>query len=192
MIWAMSQGKGELINFTQIRRRKGSDRALESVFGENQRALRAFVIQRASIEGVEVEDVVQEVFLRLANDRALLSKVASRDTKARSYLFTMANNLIVDICRKLNVRKKYQDIVCEELTESIELERSVIAQKELAVMKEVIVGLKPEWRETFVLNRFGGMSYREISEHLGITVKQVENHMAKSLIRIRKAQEEFG
>lgn len=188
----MGQDDRKLIDFRLRRRQMGSSLELEAMFDEHRQALRAFVAQRANLEGVDVDDVTQEVFLKIASNKPLLSRLANQGAAARSFLFTMANNLIVDICRKLNVRKKYHDVVSEEMRGSVDLERTVIAERELEAIKAVILGLKPEWRETFVLNRFGGMSYREIAEHLDITVKQVENHMARSLMRIRKAQEKLG
>lgn len=184
--------KQNVVDLQMVKSQMKTDSRLITILGEHYGALRTFVFQRATMEGVEAEDVLQEVFLRLTDDVELLRRVTSEEFKTRAYLYRMANNLMLDMCKRRDVRRKHKGRVEESYREEPELERQVSGQQELEVMKKVILSLKPEWRNTFLLNRFGGLSYREISKQQGISVKQVENYMIQALIRIRKARHELG
>ena len=52
---------------------------------------------------------------------------------------------------------------------------------------DVIDRLPEKCRLVFILNRFEELSYKEVAERLGISVKTVENQMSKAL-RILRAE----
>ena len=184
----MREHVSKVVDIRAGQRSEGPSADLEALFGEHYASLRAFIIQRAHIEGVDADDVLQDVFLKLAQDKKLLGMLAVQGQKARSYLFTMANNHIVDLYRKIQVRRRYQDTARMEEEPSVELERSVIALDQLKQVKAALMEMKTEWREAFVMNRFGRMSYREIAAHFGVTTNTVDNWMVQALVRIRSVQ----
>ena len=167
------------------------EQALERLFGEHHTALRAFLRMRFGVRD-EMEDIVQEVFIRLARLDNLPQRMPAGDRSNRSYIFAVANNLIVDMerskARQRNYLEKFQahgreeDEVLDDTPESITL-----AVEELEQFKKVILGLKPTWREAFILNRFKHKSYSETAIEMGVTVKQVERFIKNALVRVRKA-----
>lgn len=189
----MSGGLGSVVKFV-VKRHKRDIKHLEQLFGDHSQALLDFVRQRAELCGFDPEDVMQEVFARLAANTELMQRMRDGSVNTRPYLFQMANNLLVDLIRRRSTRTQYESNLKQEWEASrhnVEHgpESAVIAQKDLDLLKKVIVDLKPAWREAFLLNRFEGMSYSEISVRMGVTKKQVENYMARALIRIKRAQE---
>ena len=54
-------------------------------------------------------------------------------------------------------------------------------QEQGYLLKQVILGLPPIYRDTFVLNRFMGLTYGEIAQRYGITTKAVEYRMSQAL-----------
>ena len=134
---------------------------------------------------------MQELFARLMEVEQLEEKMSDATGSNRSYLLTMANNLIVDRQRRLRVRTSYaaaqREIESEQMDEHTP-ERIVAAQLELEAIKAVIRNMRLNWRVALVLQRFRNMSYAEIALHMGVTEKQVENYIVRAMRRIRKAR----
>lgn len=132
---------------------------------------------------------MQELFTRLMSVKRLEEKMSDSTGSSRSYLLTMANNMIVDRQRRLRVRRAYaaeQRASERERVEARTPERIVAAQLELEAIKAVIMDMRLNWRLAIVLQRFGNMSYEDIASHMGVTVKQVENYIVRAMRRIRK------
>lgn len=189
----MSSGSDSVVKLV-VKRHKRDQKHLERLFGDHSQALLDFVRQRAKLSGFDPEDVMQEVFTRLASNAELIERMKDGSVNTRPYLFQMANNLLIDLIRRSSTRNQYENTIKQEVESNLHSvehgpESLAIAQKDLDFLKKVILDLKPVWREAFLLNRFEGMSYSEISVRMGVTKKQVENYMARALIRIKRAQE---
>ena len=163
-------------------------RLVEQLFDEHARALRLFLMGW-SVPRDQVDDLVQELFTRLMGVDGLEQKMSARTGSNRSYLLTMANNMIVDRQRKSQVRSAYlaeqREIEPRRMDERTP-ERIVAAQLELEAMRSVIRNMRLNWRVAFVLQRFGNMSYEDIAIHMGVTVRQVERYMVRAMRRIRE------
>lgn len=187
--FVMVSGKNNVIDLT---RRKHSNRQqlIERLFNEHGDALCLFFRGRL-VPADEIEDMVQELFSRLIGVSGLESKMSASTGSNRAFLLTMANNMLVDIQRRQAVRRDYhmqqQNVEANKVNE-ITPEVIVAAHRDLDAVKSVIMGLRPTWRKAFVLNRFKMMSYREIAEHMDVTVKQVESYIAQAMSRLRKAE----
>ena len=172
------------------RERRGRRRLVKELFDRHARALRLFLLGRA-VPQDRIEDLLQELFARLMDADRLEEKMSDATGSNRSYLLTMANNLIVDRQRKLQVRSAYaaaqREIESEQMDERTP-ERIVAAQLELEAIKAVIMDMRLNWRLAIVLQRFGNMSYEDIASHMGVTVKQVENFIVRAMRRISKAR----
>ncbi|WIO74210.1 sigma-70 family RNA polymerase sigma factor [Porticoccaceae bacterium LTM1] len=184
---AMSRKEDNVLDF-HGRHHKAREKVLEQLFKAHGDALRSFLFGRTGAED-DPDDIVQEVFLRLVKMEGLQTKMADSHARNRAYIFTMANNLIVDIERRKALQRTYTNQLedCDQVQE-ITPEAAASAERDLSMLKQVIQEMKPAWRQAFVLNRFKFMSYTQIAKHMGVTVKQVENYMTQALVRVRDAQ----
>lgn len=172
------------------RQRETRKQVLERLFKEHEAAVCAFIRGRIGVAH-EPEDIVQEVFLRLAGIDDLVDKMQQSRGSCRAYIFTMANNLVVDLERRNARLRNYETSQRESgeaLVEHITPEVAIAAYRDLELVKRVIMDLRPSWRRAFVLSRFKFLSYPQIAERMGVTVKQVENFMTQALSRIRAAE----
>lgn len=135
----------------------------------------------------EVEDLSQNVFLKLWEIRSRLDSVNS----FRSYLFTMVRNAIIDVLSK---RKTSPDInllpeaVLKDVS-SADVLSSIDARK-MGLIINMAVSLMPEQRrKVFIMSRKEGASHKEIAASLGISVKTVEYHISKALSTLREIVE---
>ena len=79
----------------------------------------------------------------------------------------------------------YEVIFSDEIFDTAETkEIQYIIEKTLEKMPERV-------RKIFELSRFEGLRYREIAEHLSISIKTVEANMGKALKLFRKSLHEY-
>jgi RNA polymerase sigma-70 factor (ECF subfamily) len=60
-------------------------------------------------------------------------------------------------------------------------ERSILASQNLDLLLDVIEGLPPKCKQVFLMSRAHGMTYAEIAEHCGISVKMVEKQISRAV-----------
>ncbi len=172
----------------QFPRKDGVSDALQRIALEHGPALRRFVGARLSAHP-DHEDVVQETFLRVARQQDVEERLSRSLDSVRSYLFSIATNVIRDSYRKAVTRQKYDDLT-RDRARARGLESSaedvVSAQEQLGNVKAAIMRLSPECRDAFVLNRFEGLSYREVADTMNVSVSMVEKHIMRALAEIRR------
>jgi RNA polymerase sigma-70 factor (ECF subfamily) len=120
--------------------------------------------------GAEADDLVQETYLRIARYQR-----AGDIPHPRALLLRIAVNLDLDARRRARRREAATAAACPD--EGQDAPR----QAQAVLLKQVILSLPEPLREVFVLSRFGGLTYEQIGERLGLSVKTVEWRMSKAL-----------
>lgn len=131
-------------------------------------------------EALNPGDIVQEAFIKLWNNCA---KVLFE--KAKSFLFTVANNHMLNEISKEKTAQKYQEIKPKHYTH--ENPEYVLEENEyMEQLQSAINDLSEELRVTFLLNRIEGKKHQEIADMLGLSRKAVEKRIYKALALIRE------
>ncbi|WIO74797.1 RNA polymerase sigma factor [Porticoccaceae bacterium LTM1] len=174
------------------RPRETREEVLERLFNEHGSALRGFL--RARIGSyVDLDDIIQELFLKLAGMEDLDQRVGPQSGSNRAFLLTTANNLMVDMERRNATQYRYTSeygIEQRDIHSSDAPETIAQAVEELDIVRRAILDMRPKWRRAFVLHRFEHKSYRQIAEEMGVSVKQIEKLISSALTRIRAAVQE--
>lgn len=126
------------------------------------------------------KDKVQEAFIKLWEN---CSKVSP--DKAKSYLYTVANNLMLNEAAHQKVVLKYKQHKPKEHTnESPEflMQENEYMQK----LQNAIANLTEAERVAFLLNRVEGKRHKEIAALLDIGTKAVEKRIYSALKKLRK------
>ncbi|MDH3709713.1 MAG: RNA polymerase sigma factor [Cyclobacteriaceae bacterium] len=159
-----------------------SDVCKESVFQEifrkNAQDLHDFLYYKFGSENYP-GDLVQEAFIKLWNN---CSKVPPQ--KARSFLFTVARNQMLNELDKKKTVLKYQ----KQLSIDRDLETPQFKLEEREYMERLqrsIEELSEEQRVAFLLNRIEGKKHQEIADILGISRKAVEKRIYTALSKLR-------
>lgn len=120
-------------------------------------------------------DIVQEAFIKLwDNCRKVLPE------KARSFLFTVANNQMLNELAKRKTVFKFTQEKHKASTE--ESPQYLMEENEYLVrLQRAIEELTEEQRVAFLLNRIEGKKHKEIAEILGISQKAVEKRIYTAL-----------
>ena len=124
-------------------------------------------------------DAVQEAFVKLWEN---CKKVSPE--KARAYVYTVANNLYLNVLKAEKVRLKYANKSSETSYESPEF---IMEEKEFKdKLDRALDSLPDNQRTTFLLNRIDGKKYAEIAEMEGVSVKAIEKRMHLALKALRE------
>ena len=119
-------------------------------------------------------DMIQEAFMALWNNCHKVSP-----DKAKSYLFTVANNMTLKSIDKGKSAEKY--ISRQELNPVSEDPQQSLEGKEFSEKLNSALNDMPETqRVAFMLNKVEGKKHREIAEMLGISQKAVEKRIYKA------------
>lgn len=125
----------------------------------------------------KAKDAVQDVFLKLwESDMGLI------DATAKSLLFTMTRNACIDMIRKEQKEEEEQRYSMNPEVDEEEMDNLWLKEKIINSVRH----LPPKCREIFTLSKMNGLTYAEIAEHLGISVKTVESQMYKAYNIIRE------
>ena len=145
-----------------------------------RRPLLSFFSRRTP-SGADNEDLVQEVFLRLAK-RERLSEIERVD----SYLFQTAANVLGDWRRKQTTHSAgAHDPISEAVPEvAASPERVLIDKDELERLIAALAFLPEKTRMIFTLYHFEGLMHSEIARQLGVAVRTVENHIARANVHL--------
>ena len=154
------------------------EKTFEKVFANHAQSLRNFIYFKCG-DTAQADDLVQDAFVKLWNNCA---KVPFQ--KAKSYLYTLANNAFLNEVAHQKVKLKYKPHASKGITN--ESPEFILREKEFKKeLEAAIAKLSEKQREVFLLNRIEKKKYREIAELLEISVKAVEKRMHGALVSLR-------
>ncbi len=126
------------------------------------------------------ENILQDTFLYIWENRSKLNP----DQNLKTYLFTTVRNKSLNHLRSSGESKKSDEDIAE-----IEDDRSIHAGLENLelgeAVKKAVNKLPDKCKEIFELSRYDNLTYREISETLGISQKTIEAQMSRAYRKLR-------
>jgi RNA polymerase sigma-70 factor (ECF subfamily) len=155
----------------------GDSKAFDLLYFHFCNRLHRFVFSLVKIE-TETEGIVQEVFIKVWENRTQLKKHASFE----SFLFTVAYNATMSHLRKKATEVKYIEYIKSIQIEAIQplIDEKLDLDEFNQTLNEVINKLPDRQQQVFKLKHFEDYSYKQIAEKLQISINTVENHMVKS------------
>ena len=128
-------------------------------------------------------EIVDELFVQLWIKREDIMKI----NDLRVYLYTATKNASLNY-----ISKKAQQIETEpyenlqvQMTDLVSPEQIMITKEMLQKIKEVIDSLPPRCKLIFKFVREDGLSYSEVAEILGLSIKTIDAQMVIAVSRIR-------
>lgn len=175
--------RNQKINLLTYKVTKGDEAAFETVFFMYYPRLQKYA-QSILHDSQEAEDLVQDVFIQIWNNREIL------DDKLcfSSYVFTLVKNRCLNAIKKKVVESnfvKHQiDFKTEELYHiSFDGDDNFISiQEQLKIEIEKVMQKMPARCQTaFRLKWLEGKKIREIAELMNISTTMVDKHLAKGI-----------
>lgn len=138
----------------------------------------------------EVEDLVQEVFLKM---QARGAGAKERPENIEGYLFKTAANVLITHHRRrasqgwtrFDPLDGYPDPL-----DDLSPERVLIGRQAIDHVAEALRRLPPRARQAFLLHRFEELTYPLIAARMGVSVKAVEALIARAMQRLGELVED--
>jgi RNA polymerase sigma factor (sigma-70 family) len=134
----------------------------------------------SGLAGIDVEDVMQELWLRCCRtDTASISN-------PRSYLFRMGHNLVLNLAReaaRARARDAEWGYVNNRDKDAVEMpsaERSLLASEQLALVDDTLLNVGHRAAGIFRRYRIDGVDQRRIAEEFGVSLSTVEKDLRKA------------
>ena len=138
---------------------------------------------RGDFPGVrDIDDVVQESYLRIWKARA-----AQPVRSAKSFLFTVARHLALDLMRR-SLRSPIvavADLSALDIADDQpDVRDAAVTQEKLVLLAQAVATLPPRCREVVVLCKIRGLTHREAATRLGLSEKTVDEQILRGLKRL--------
>jgi RNA polymerase sigma-70 factor (ECF subfamily) len=129
-----------------------------------------------------VKDILQDVFVTLYTRRNELPP----DLNIVGYLTNAVKYKVSNLLRDRLSRNTHHSTILQSelrasLSQSFPYENNELKNR----IRASIETLPEKCRQAFMLNHYGSMSYKDIAQEMGISVKTVEKHIGKALQVLR-------
>ncbi|MEZ4792949.1 MAG: sigma-70 family RNA polymerase sigma factor [Gelidibacter sp.] len=155
------------------------ERLFTSLFQKYAKDLHDFLFYKFGSQ-LNPKDKVQEAFIKLWENCATIPP-----DKAKSFLFTTANNLMLNEFAHQKVVLRHQQT--QPKTQTNETPEFLFQEKEYAKkLENAIANLTESQRVAFLMNRVEGKRFKEIAKLLDISTKAVEKRIYGALKKLRE------
>jgi RNA polymerase sigma-70 factor (family 1) len=154
-------------------------------FKKNVKALRNFLYYKFG-DAQQAEDITQDAFVKLWQNCKEVP-----EEKAKSYIYTIANNASLNIIAHQKVKLNYNKTINNNNTSNENPEFLLEEEEFKNKLLNALDKLSEINRTTFLMHRIDGKKYSEIAEELNISIKAVEKRIHNALIELRKEIQNF-
>lgn len=166
----------------------GNELALKTLILRYEKRVFSYIM--LSVKNRELaEDIFQDTFIKVIN--TLKSGNYKEEGKFLQWVMRIANNLKIDYYRKVQRMPTFEssdDFDIFDFISEIDPspEQKIIMNQIYEEAKNIIQFLPPEQREVLEMRIFQGISFKDISELTGVSIKTALGRMRYALINLRK------
>lgn len=160
------------------------DERLVALYDAHAPSVRRYVVSLTG-DAAGADDIVQETLLRAWRSPKIL---AQEPASTRSWMFTVARNLVIDEAR--SARRRREIGVAEPPDAG--RDDGTDALFESLIVEEALAGLDLAHRAVIVHAYYGGASIAEVARRLGIPAGTVKSRLHYGLRALRLALQEKG
>lgn len=138
-------------------------------------------------DNADVEDMVQDVFLRIAS-RDGADTIEHLD----GYVLRTASNVLTDRIRRRSARRADFHVAFDaDVHGGAELDAGRIfsGKEDLQAAVTALLRLPERTRSVFLLKRLEGLKVRDIASRLGLSVSAVEKHLVRAVRHLHAEME---
>lgn len=169
------------ITFLLQQLKKGGEPAFNTLYRLHSKILYSNILHL--VKDAEIsKDILQDLYLKIWESRENIDT----DKSFKSFLFTIARNMVYDYLRKVSLDQKARIRLMSNVFEFYtHIEEDVDLKEKTELLRGAIETLPLQCRRVYTLSKLDGKSHQEISELLGISISTVNNHMVRANKEVR-------
>lgn len=168
---------------------RGDESCIEVLINRHRTKVYTYILLTIKNQTV-AEDLFQETFIKVI--QSLRAGKYRDNGRFLSWVIRIAHNLIIDHFRK----EKQMNSVSNDDTEmdlfnskkmsDDNIEQLMVNDQIRRDLRKLISELPDDQREVVLLRHFGGLSFKEIADHTGVSINTALGRMRYALINLRK------
>ena len=171
--------------------KNGDQSGLEIIYKSTFRSL-VFYAKEITGQSMLAEEVVQDIFLKIWQNRSQLSDIVS----FKSYLFKSVHNQALNAVRLQNTRKESvnmpgSDKIWKFISDTYEINENflerIFSDETESLIEREIQELPEQCRKVFLLSRVELLKNEEIALKLGLSENTIKTHIYRALQKISLA-----
>jgi len=171
----------------------GDETCIETLINRHRTKVYTYIFLTVKNHAL-AEDLFQETFIKVIQS---LRRGKYRDNgRFLSWVIRIAHNLIIDHFRKekqLNAISNDDsdiDLLNSKKLAEDNIEQLMVSEQIRRDLRKLIGELPADQKEVVLLRHFGGLSFKEIADHTGVSINTALGRMRYALINLRKMIEE--
>lgn len=151
-----------------------SETEFQELFAQWYKPIRNFIYYRCGDADL-AEDIAQDAFMKLWEVRSKIDK-----STVKALLYRIAQNTTINHLKRQQLKFRY--IKIERPSHDYDSPEKLMQMGEYDLELQRVINLLPDGgREVFLMNRLEDLTYQEIANRLGLSVKAIEKRMSKVL-----------
>lgn len=138
-------------------------------------------LRRGVRSDADVQDLSQEVFLRL-----LRVKQPELIEAPRAYLYRIAVHVLAEWRTREGRARMHDSEELDDLSTGGGPDQTAESDSQRAELQQALSHLPASYRATLVLHTQHRLTYREIAQHLGVTERMVKRYIVKGYAEMRQ------
>ena len=168
--------------------KKGDAKAFERLFEIYHKRLYGFILKLTRSKA-DSEEIVQDAFMKVWINRANFNESYPFD----AYLFKIAKNSFISHTRRQINKRIFEDhlsLFTEQANESAD--EQIIFKETALIVDSLINSMPPKRKEIFYLQKKEGLSRKEISERLNVSLVTIDSHLMKANKQFAEGLKKYG
>lgn len=166
----------------------GNENALGALINRHQQRIYSFIYSKVYDKDIS-EDIFQDTFIKVI--RTLKRGKYNEEGKFLPWVMRISHNLVIDHFRKNKRMPKFDNSgdfnIFSVLTDGdLNAEKQLIKDQIESDVQELIKELPQDQLEVLTMRIYKDMSFKEISEHTGVSINTALGRMRYALINLRK------
>lgn len=134
-------------------------------------------------DSATAEELVQDIFAKIWHKREQLDI----DSSFGGYLFASGRNRVYDFFANATRNQNLYERIKSTATEAYShIEEALLSRENAGILQKAIASLSPQRRRAFELCKIEGLSYKEASTIMAVSLTTVKDHMAHARASLRK------